>query len=451
MILARFADFAAGLHDAALPDDVGHAARRAVVDWFASALRGGGQPPATLIAAALDGDDRDMPPMTAALINGAAAHTVEFDDIYRDALYHPGAPVIAAALAIAQARNLSGAALLRGVVAGYEVSNRLGEAAVPAHYEYWHPTGTMGTFGAAAAAACLLGLDGEQMRHALANAGTLAAGLQQAFRAEAMAKPLHAGQAAATGVMVALAAEKGVTGAADILDGPRGFGAAMCENPDWAAAADKLGTPFTILHTTFKNHACCGHIHAAIDGVLALRAEHGLNAEDVGRMTIGTYAKAIEITGNGDPRTVFEAKFSLPYCVSVALMTGGARMDAFTEARLADSQLRALMAKVTLSVAPEIEAGFPTMRAAEVTIETTDGRALHHYSPTRKGDPDNPLTDDELSEKFIELTASVLGESEAAYLLDTLWHVDGLDNAADLSVRPPQGAPLVVLGASSVL
>ena len=109
------------------------------------------------------------------------------------------------------------------------------------------------------------------------------------------------------------------------------------------------------------------------------------------------------------------------------------------------------MAKVTLSVAPEIEAGFPTMRAAEVSIETTDGRALHHYSPTRKGDPDNPFTDDELSEKFIELTASVLGESEAAYLLDTLWHVDGLDNAADLSARPPQGAPLVVLGASSVL
>ncbi len=444
MTLARFADFAAGLHDAALPDDVLHAARRCIVDWFACALRGAGQPPASLLTAAFN---EDASPMTAALINGAAAHTVEFDDIYRDALYHPGAPVIAAAYALAQARGLSGAAFLNGIVAGYEVSNRLGEAAVPAHYEYWHPTGTMGTFGAAAAAACLLGLDGERTHHALANAGTLAAGLQQAFRADAMAKPLHAGQAASTGVMVALAAERGVTGAPEILDGPRGFGAAMCEQPDWAAAADKLGVPYTILSTTFKNHACCGHIHAAIDGVLALSKEHGLTPEYTAAITIGTYAKAIEITGNAEPRTIFEAKFSLPYCVSVALMTGSARLDAFTDELLADQGLRALMAKVELTVAPEIEAGFPTIRAADITVETADGRVLHHFAPTRKGDPENPLTDDELSEKFLELTATVLGESEAATLLDTLWHVDGLDNAADLSVRPPQGAPLVVLGA----
>ncbi len=433
MILARFADFAAGLHGAALPDDVRHAARRCVVDWFASALRGSGQPPASLIAAAFKGD---ASPTIAALIHGAAAHTVEFDDIYRDALFHPGAPAIAAAYAIAQARGLSGAAFLNGIVAGYEISNRLGEAAVPAHYEYWHPTGTMGTFGAAAAAACLLGLDGEKTLHALANAGTLAAGLQQAFRAEAMAKPLHAGQAASTGVMVALTAEKGVTGAPEILDGPRGFGAAMCEDPDWAAAADKLGAPYTILSTTFKNHACCGHIHAAIDGVLALRAEHGLSAEEVKRITIGTYAKAIEITGNADPRTIFEAKFSLPYCVSIALMTGRARLDSFTNDLLADQALRTLMAKVVLTVAPEIEAGFPTMRAADITIETADGRALHHFAPTRKGDPENPLTDDELSDKFMELTTTVLGEDEAAALLDTLWRVDGLDNLAGVSVRP---------------
>lgn len=432
MALTRFADFAAGLHDADLPSDVLHAARRCVVDWFASALRGGGQPPASLLAVAFEGD---ASPTTVALINGAAAHTVEFDDIYRDALYHPGAPVIAAAYAVAQVRGLSGKAFLKGVVAGYEVSNRLGEAAVPAHYEYWHPTGTMGTFGGAAAAACLLGLNGERTRHALANAATTAAGLQQAFRADAMSKPLHAGQAASTGVMVALAAERGVTGAPDILDGPRGFGAAMCEDPDWAAAADKLGAPFTILHTTFKNHACCGHIHAAIDGVLALRTEHGLGGEDAMRITIGTYAKAIEITGNAYPHTIFEAKFSLPYGVSVALMTGGARLDAFTDELLADKALRALMDKVEVTVAPEIEAGFPTMRAADVTIETADGRSLHHFAPTRKGDPDNPLTDDELSDKFMELTATVLGEDEAASLLDTLWRVDGLDTLASVSVR----------------
>ena len=160
MILARFADYAAGLATAGLSDSVAHAAKRAVVDWFAAMLPGGLQPPVTLLIEALADtigrgsallypSGRTTDARTAALINGAAAHTIEFDDIFRDALYHPGAPVISAALAAAQARKRDGRALLAAIVAGYEVSNRIGLAVNPAHYEYWHTTGTVGTFGAA--------------------------------------------------------------------------------------------------------------------------------------------------------------------------------------------------------------------------------------------------------------------------------------------------------------
>jgi len=441
MVIQRFADYAAGLTDAALTEAAIHAAKRAVIDWFASALRGGLEAPATLLAAAFSGSNgaaiaypsgRTFDARTAALINGAASHTIEFDDIYRDGLYHPGSPVISATLAMAQTKGLDGAGLLRSVIAGYEVSNRMAACVNPAHYEYWHTTATIGTIGAAAGAAAVLGLDAARMGHAMANAGTMAAGLQQAFRGEAMAKPMHTAHAASTGVMLALAAEQGVTGVLDILDGPRGFGAAMSDNPDWDAAADDLGQSFTIERMTFKNHAACGHIHAAIDGVLALRTEHRLTPDDIAAIHVGSFQKAHEICGNMNPQTIFEAKFSLPYCAAMMIREGRVRLDAFSDEWLQDQPLRDLIAKVDVSVDADIDAGFPKRRAAKVTIETTQGDTLEHFSPTRKGDPDNPLSDDELAEKFVEITNPVLGEDGAAAFLDQLWRLDEADDLVPL-------------------
>ncbi|MDA1091540.1 MAG: MmgE/PrpD family protein [Proteobacteria bacterium] len=451
MILQRFADYAAGLNNTDLPDAAVHAAKRAVIDWFASALRGGLEPPATLLAnafadasgsAILYPSGRTTDPRTAALINGAASHTIEFDDIYRDGLYHPGAPVISAVLALAQAKGLNGRDFLRSVIAGYEVSTRMAAAVNPAHYEFWHTTGTIGTIGAAAGAAAVLNLDGDGMAHAMANAGTMAAGLQQAFRGEAMAKPMHTAHAAQTGVMLALAAQHGVTGVLDILEGPRGFGAAMCRDPnnpagpDWQAAADDLGKSFTIERMTFKNHAACGHIHAAIDGVLALRTEHGLKPKDIASIHVGSFQKALEICGNMNPQTIFEAKFSLPYCAAMMIREGRVRLDAFSAEWLQDRELRDLITKVEVSVDAEIDAGFPLRRAARITINTTGGETLEHYAPTRKGDPDNPLSDAELADKFLEITNPVLGEDGAAAFLDHLWRLDEADDLCALPLIP---------------
>ena len=451
MIIKRFADYAASLSSAELPEDARHAAKRAIIDWFSSTLRGGMVPPATMLAdayadslghgkAVLYPSGQTTDARTAALINGAAVHTIEFDDIFRDGLYHPAAPVISAALALAQSKGKDGNNLIRAVIAGYETSNRMAAAVNPGHYEYWHTTGSIGAFGAAAAASQVLGLDGEKTAHAMANAGTLAAGLQQAFRTDAMAKPLHPGHAAETGVKLALAAEQGVTGALDILEGERGFGAAMCEDPDWEAAADDLGQSFTIIRTTFKNHAACGHTHAAVDGVLALRNEHGLTPDRIAVIRAGTFLKALEITGNKNPQTVFEAKFSLPYCAAMALREGRVRMEAFSPELLEDPDLRRLIEKVEVTVDAEIEAEFPQRRAARIVIETTDGERYEHYSPTRKGDPDNPLTDDELADKFLELTGPVLGDDGAARLLDELWRLDGVSDLAALPAATSAGA-----------
>jgi 2-methylcitrate dehydratase PrpD len=443
-VMRQLAEFCRDLRTREIPSDALHAAARCIVDWMAATVPGGLQPPATLLAAALSGEvgaglaslipsGQKLGARAAALINGCAAHTIEFDDIYRDALYHPGAPTISAALAIGQERHVSGNVFLRSVIAGYEVSTRIGVTVQPTHYNFWHTTGTVGTFGAAAAAATALQLDAEGCANALATSGTLAAGLQQAFRSHSMSKPMHSGHAAETGLLAALAAERGVTGTLDILEGPRGFGAAMSHNPDFSNLIGDVNA-FNIRAMTFKNYSCCGHTFAAIDAARDLKSRDPLNAADIASIEIATYAKALEVAGNPNPHTVFEAQFSLPYCVGVTLATGSARLEAFTPERLQDPEVRSLMSRTRQSVDPQADLVYPRQRAATVTLQTRDGRTLSSYAPTRKGDPDNPLTDAELSDKFMELVGPITGTTAARELLDVLWN---LDSVPDLARFPP--------------
>ena len=442
-----YSRFAAALVAAAPDDAVLHAARRCLIDWYATTLPGAVRAPATLLREALQeevgsGPSRLLPDglaagsRAAALINGAASHTVEFDDIFRDAIYHPGSPVIAAALAAAEREGAGGERLLRAVIAGYEVSNRIGAAVNPAHYTWWHTTATVGCFGAAVSAACVLGLDAARTAHALNGVASMAAGLQQAFRSDAMTKPLHAGRAAEAGLLAALAARCGVTGADGMLDGERGFGRAMSGEVDWAAAVAGLGEDWTITRTTQKNHGCCGHTFAALDAIIALRAEHALAPADVTRIDIGSYAAALEICANTNPRTGYEGKFSLPYTAAVALKEGRVRLDAFDDAHLHDPVIREVMGRVHLALDDECHAAFPKRRSARVKLLLADGRVLARHAPTRKGDPDAPLSDAELVDKYRELAAPVLGRGQAEVLLDALWRVDVLDDVRDLPLAP---------------
>jgi 2-methylcitrate dehydratase PrpD len=353
---------------------------------------------------------------------------VEFDDIWRNAVYHPASPTISAALAVAQSQGASGERFLRGVIVGYEVSTRIGEAIMPSHYKYWHTTGTVGTFGAAAACATILGCDREQFMNAIGNAGTFAAGLQQAFRSEAMGKPLHGGHAAEAGALAALGAAKGVTGVHDILEGEVGLGAAMSVQPDWTKATRALGTEYHITHVTFKNHGCCGHTFAALDAVIELRNRHRLAPKDIAKVRIVTYQGGLDIIDNPAPEGGYQAKFSMQYTAAHALVYGSVRLDAFGPERLGNRDVQALMKKVECIADPELSKAFPRQRAARVEIETTDGRRLSHFQPTRKGDPEMPLSDDELNGKFLELAAPVVGDAAARALLERLWRLETANN-----------------------
>jgi 2-methylcitrate dehydratase PrpD len=433
-VVERFAGFAHSCRGRPVALQVLHDAKRSVIDWHAALFAGSAFAPATALERALSeeigrgeahlADGRRASVRAAALINGAAAHTVEVDDIYREGIYHPGAPTIAAALAVAQSRRASGEAFLRAVIVGYEISTRIAEAMGRAHYRYWHNTGTIGCFGAASAAAELIGLDGARFAHALATVATFSAGLQQAFRSDSMSKPMHAGRAAEAGVTAALAAEEGVTGSLDILEGEAGYGRAMGDAPDWERALSTLGEEFHICRMTFKNHACCGHAFAAIDGALALKAQMGLSAEQIDRVRVGGYRATLEVAGIAEPATAAEARFSTPYLVATALTHGSVRLAAFEPQRLSDAGTRALMKRVELALDPALDAAFPAQRAARVAIEARDGRRSEHLQRTRKGDPDAPLSDAELEGKYLELASPVLGEERARKLLERLWKLE---------------------------
>ena len=427
-VFARFAHHTA---QHALTPDVLHHAQRAVVDWYASLYPGLAMPAVQVLEATLAEDldrggarlalGRAATARAAALINGTAAHAAEVDDSFRDAMVHPGAAAIAAALAVAQASSACGADFLRAVVLGYEVSTRIGVVMGRAHYKFWHNTGTMGSFGAAAAAGSLLRLDEDAFAHALALAATFTAGLQQAFRSEAMAKPLHAGRAAEAGVLAAQLAARGMRSSLDVLEGDAGLGHAMSDGPDWWPIGATLGSDWHITRLTFKNHVGCGHTFASIDGALALQQQHGFTQADIQAVHLGVYQATLDIALHVHPQTADQARFSLHYMVASALVHGSVRLSAFEPGRLNDPATRRLMQRISKALDPAVNAGFPGRRAARITVTLRDGRVLTHLQPDRKGDPELPLSDADLEGKLIELAGPVIGDAEARALLQRIW------------------------------
>jgi 2-methylcitrate dehydratase PrpD len=439
---------AAGIVAAAAPlrnpsAEVIHAVVRATIDWFGVTIGGAHAPAPRLLRTALDlpaGPSRVIgvpgattDPRTAALYNGTAAHALELDDIDSPGQYHPGAPTIAAALALGERLGVSGSEFVRAVAVGYEIGDRIAEAVNPAHYRFWHTTATVGCLGAAAAAATLYGLDDDATGHALALAATSAGGLQQTFRREATGKPLHAGRAAETGLFAAAAARAGMTGAPDVLEGASGFGAATSGEVDWSEAARPGGPPL-ILRTSVKPYPCCGQNFAVIDACLGLRAE-GVRPEQIRRLEARVPSVSIELCGNPDPRTPFEARFSIPWTAAVALHRGAVGLADFTEQALADRRVRATAALVECAVDPDHEAAFPRRRGGTVVAHLDDGvrtAVVDH----RSGDPANPVTDDGLEAKFRGLVTPHVGEQATADLLTAL---HGLPALGDIRSLPGTG------------
>lgn len=418
----HYARFANQLEWAQLPAEVRLIALELFADWFANAAAGHDSPLTQALRslapnigaagrALCIGDLQAADPLSAALINASASHANEFDDSYRAGLYHPGAPIQAAALSAACIAEVSGTALLTAVVAGYEISLRLAAAINPAHYTIWHTTGTVGAFGAAAASARALGLTAQQTTGAFGLAGTQAAGLWEVLPDAPQAKNLHPAKAAHSGLLAALLAQKGIQGPASILEGKQGFFAATVPAPvDAEQCLAGLGEQWLTLDTTFKAYPVCGHTMTPIEASLELFGQS--SPAEVESVEVRAHPVSIQIAGDPFPADEAQAKFSIPYCVAVTLLKGRAGQEEFSPQLIGDAAIQDLLARITL-VADDSLSTVEGQRPARVTLRLKGGRTLTAMAEVRKGDPEWPMTADEKRNKCIRLMNPVWGNQGA--------------------------------------
>jgi 2-methylcitrate dehydratase PrpD len=426
------AEFIAGTRYDDLPPQVIADAKLAILDWLGSALAGAREEPARMARAVVRGlgasDEAAVLPAGrasaagAALANGIASHILEFDDVHKGSTIHGAAPIIPAALAVAEREGADGRALLLATILGYEAGLRVGEAVNPSHYHYWHPTGTAATFGAAAAAGTILGLDATRMRDALGSAGTQAAGLWEFNADGTMSKHLHPGKAAFNGILSADLAREGFTGASRILEGERGFCRAMSTGPDLGRITDDLSDRWKVSENCYKLHSCCGHTHTAIDTALDLRAERGWDEGEVtGAITgvrIELYGPGYEIVREMNPRTPYQGKFSIAYCVAIALSEGRVGLAQFSPDRfgpdgVVEPQVAALLKRTTVEVAPDLTAQYPARWPARLELTLADGTMLAGGADYPRGNPENPVPATVLEDKFRGLVVPGYGEALA--------------------------------------
>jgi 2-methylcitrate dehydratase PrpD len=359
------------------------------------------------------------------MVNAAASHVAEQDDVHNGAVFHPATVVFSPAVAVAQALGASGKQLLAASVVGYEVGIRVGEFLGRSHYRVFHTTGTAGTLAAAAAVGHLLGLNAHQMQHALGSAGTQSAGLWEFLRTGADSKQLHTAHAAGAGLMSAYLAKDGFTGAADILEGPQGMAAGMSSDADPARLIDGLGTRWATSETSFKYHASCRHTHPAADALLHVMQSHGLTHGDLAKVVTHVHQGAIDVLGPVvRPTTVHQSKFSMGTVLAMVAQFGHAGLREF-DANFQSESTKALRDKVVMALDAEVDSAYPKRWIGKVTVTTNDGRELLGRVDEPKGDPGNTLSRQEITDKALNLAAYSGGANPQQMLesVNALWQV----------------------------
>ena len=414
---ARLATFLAGVRSQVAPAHLA-AACNCVIDTIAAVAYGAGQPWSRAGArhALVTGPggactvvgwpDRASPAM-AAFANGTAAHAFELDDVHEEAVNHPGAVVVPAALAVAEELDASGLALLEAVVAGYEAMGRAGLAVGPVSHMLagFHPTSMSGVFGAAAAAAHLRGLDADGLNHAFGIAASLASGTMEFASSGGMAKRIHAGRAAEGGIMAAALAADGFEGARDGLAGRHGFCRVFTDDPQPQLLTEGLGERWMIDEITVKPYPSCSDLHAMVQATAELVAEHSIRAEEIDRVAVHTTTKVCELNDMDGTASVMAAQYSAPFNVAAAVVADPADPATFDPERITDPALAAMQARVSpLRPAPEFDATYAWKQGARVQITLTGGEVLERTVHGQKGSMHDPLTGDEIERKFRVLT-----------------------------------------------
>ena len=418
-----------------LPADIIAIAKHCVLDWVAVAVQGTREPLVAILVeqvaaeggsdcATLIGRNRGASPRQAALVNGAASHALDYDDVNIRMMGHPTATILPAALALAESRGVCGRDLIAAFVAGYETECEIGEIVSPSHYARgFHATGTVGTFGAAAACAHLFRLDGSAVATALGIAGTQAAGLKSMFGT--MCKPLHVGQAGESGLLAAELTARGFNSRTDVLECANGFVATHADGVRPLHQFSDGSGKYHIADNLFKYHASCHQTHAAVEALRALQSEHGFSCSDVVKVTLRHDDGADAICNIAHPSTGLEIKFSLRMIAALALAGVDTAVVAnFSDAKAADPGLQALRDKVEVTFARD----WPLTRS-EVTVQLADGRVLNGGHDSGLPEKDLGRQQTKLLAKFRLLVGPVFGLRQAD---DIAANILSLEQQADL-------------------
>jgi 2-methylcitrate dehydratase PrpD len=446
---AELAKFASGLKFSDIPEAVASRCEDLLLDTMASILAGSTARAVKAIAkyaelmGPANGQSEDYvnrrltSPVFAAMVNAAAAHVVEQDDVHNGSVFHPAAVVFPPAIAVAQAIGASGEELITAAVAGYEVGIRIGEFLGRSHYKIFHTTGTAGTVAAAVTVGRLLKLDPEQMLNAIGSGGTQAAGLWEFLRDAADSKQLHTAHAASSGLTAAYLAKDGFTGARRILEGLQGMGAGMSTDADPAKLVDRLGSRWALAETSFKYHASCRHTHPAADALQSVMREHGLKASDIASVITRVHQGAIDVLGPvTDPQTVHQSKFSMGTVLALIALKNSADLANFDRA-LKDQQVAAFRDLVTMELDEEVDTAYPQRWIGKVTVTTHDGRVLEGRVDEPKGDPGNTLSRAEIEDKSLRL-GTYLGaatDQQVKQLIQTIWNIRKQDKLGALLAK----------------
>lgn len=407
--------------------------RHALLDWLGVTLAGSREESAKIAMdyaaavggasdeqagqATLVGTTKRVAAPEAILANGIAAHALDFDDNNSAMCGHPSAPMVSAVVALAEREGASPSAMIEALVAGHHVAGLVGSAVGMSPYARgFHTTGVYGTFGAAAACGRLLGLDSDRMRHALGLAATQAAGLKVSFGT--MGKHLNAAKAGVNGLLAADLAARGFTGGLDAIEGEQGFAASHSAEFDPERAVREYGDGGAIRSSTFKQHACCGGTHSAIETVRAIHARRPFEPDEVEAVELTVNEFVPKMCGVAEPRSGLEGKFSIRYATALALAGRSTGPDAFTDEAVSDPAVGALRRRVTVTVSPTSVPADPT----GVLIRLSSGEVLQDAVAAYRRDGDAQLDSQwtALVRKFLGLATPIVGAARAAEMVDAI-------------------------------
>jgi 2-methylcitrate dehydratase PrpD len=374
-------------------------------------------------------------PAIAALANGILANAADNDDTHKLALIHTGSVVVPTVLALGETERLSGCELIVALVAGYEVAVRVGMAVMPSHYRFWHSTGTNGTFGAAACAAKAFKLDVAGTQAALGFAGTQAAGLNAFFESGDMTKSIHPGKAACNGILSGQLARLGATSPPTMLEHPKGYLNAYSTEPRPAALTAGLGSKWEILENGFKYYPSILASHSPIQATLALVHKHRIDPSKIASITNETYNTVATHFANKDVVSGMSARVSVPYCIAVSAVDRRLTQAQFALERIRDPLVRDVLSKTEVIPDAELNTLYPAKFPARVTITLTDGSSFQETVLFPKGDPQDPLTQEELDAKFHGNAESLLGRKRAASLLSAIYALPEAASVDDVVSR----------------